>query len=233
MEQILSPQSHSDKTLGINQYIIQLTKTCFECGKTFVGDGRKKYCSKQCKYTNKVNKIKMKYREKAKKKKLELSKIGKIYTNDLIKFEKIQEKNNIKKKQYIPLPIQNKICKNCNNKFLSNKKRKKFCSIICNKEWFKKRNSLIPFEEKIKNSFLKLRFEIFKKDNFMCQYCGRNPKDNKCKLVIDHIIPRALGGTNDINNLTTSCESCNLGKRDILLENRQLNKEMIIYETKI
>lgn len=56
----------------------------------------------------------------------------------------------------------------------------------------------------------KTRFEIFKRDGFVCQYCGSNPP--KVVLHIDHIIPVVEGGTNDETNLVTSCSACNLGK---------------------
>ena len=55
-----------------------------------------------------------------------------------------------------------------------------------------------------------LRFEVFKRDSFTCQYCGR--KAPEVVLQIDHIKPVADGGTNDIMNLVTSCVDCNLGK---------------------
>ena len=64
---------------------------------------------------------------------------------------------------------------------------------------------------------LSLRFEILKRDNFTCQYCGRNIKEDKVKLHVDHIIPNKLGGLYSENNLVTSCEECNLGKGDVLL----------------
>jgi hypothetical protein len=56
----------------------------------------------------------------------------------------------------------------------------------------------------------KQRFEIFKRDGFTCQYCGRRPPE--VVLVIDHINPVANGGDNDILNLITSCNDCNQGK---------------------
>ncbi|MDD5571926.1 MAG: HNH endonuclease [Bacteroidales bacterium] len=56
----------------------------------------------------------------------------------------------------------------------------------------------------------KVRFEIFKRDNFTCCYCGRKPPD--VMLEVDHIIPVAQNGNNDINNLLTSCFNCNRGK---------------------
>lgn len=56
------------------------------------------------------------------------------------------------------------------------------------------------------------RFEIFKRDRFICQYCGGTPP--AVILQIDHITPVAKGGDNDPLNLITSCQECNLGKTD-------------------
>lgn len=59
------------------------------------------------------------------------------------------------------------------------------------------------------------RFEIFKRDNFTCKYCGRKPPE--VVLEIDHIVPVSAGGTSEKFNLTTSCFSCNRGKSSIEL----------------
>lgn len=56
----------------------------------------------------------------------------------------------------------------------------------------------------------KLRFEVFKRDAFKCQYCGKSAP--LVVLHIDHVTPIAKGGTNDLMNLVTSCVECNLGK---------------------
>lgn len=61
----------------------------------------------------------------------------------------------------------------------------------------------------------KLRFEVFKRDKFICQYCGQKAPD--VILVIDHIQPVSKKGTNDIINLITSCHACNSGKSNVLL----------------
>lgn len=58
----------------------------------------------------------------------------------------------------------------------------------------------------------KLRFEVFKRDSFSCQYCGSTPP--KVILEVDHIIPVSKKGTNDFDNLITSCFDCNRGKSD-------------------
>lgn len=56
----------------------------------------------------------------------------------------------------------------------------------------------------------KIRFEVFKRDLFTCQYCGKKAPD--IILVLDHVHPHSKGGTNDILNLITSCVECNQGK---------------------
>jgi hypothetical protein len=56
----------------------------------------------------------------------------------------------------------------------------------------------------------KLRFDVFKRDGFVCAYCGATPPS--VLLQVDHIHPVAQGGSNDINNLITSCQPCNIGK---------------------
>ena len=63
---------------------------------------------------------------------------------------------------------------------------------------------------------LKLRFEVFKKDDFTCQYCGR--KTPEVILELEHIIPVSKGGTDELDNLTTSCFKCNRGKGVSLLD---------------
>lgn len=63
-----------------------------------------------------------------------------------------------------------------------------------------------------------LRFEVFKRDGFTCQYCGRMAPD--VILEVDHINPVANGGENDILNLTTSCRDCNRGKGKRKLSDR-------------
>lgn len=56
----------------------------------------------------------------------------------------------------------------------------------------------------------KMRFEVFKRDKFTCQYCGRMAPD--VILEVDHINPVSAGGNTDMLNLVTSCRDCNRGK---------------------
>ncbi len=59
----------------------------------------------------------------------------------------------------------------------------------------------------------KLRFEVFRRDDFRCRYCGSAAKDGAV-LEPDHVVPRARGGLDIATNLLTACEPCNSGKRD-------------------
>jgi hypothetical protein len=61
-----------------------------------------------------------------------------------------------------------------------------------------------------RNISKKLRFEVFKRDEFTCKYCGKSPPE--VVLNLDHKEAFINGGTNDFNNLITSCENCNQGK---------------------
>lgn len=69
-----------------------------------------------------------------------------------------------------------------------------------------------------------LRYEILKRDSFTCQYCGRMAPD--VILEVDHIIPVAEGGENEIFNLITSCRDCNRGKGATRLDDQtMINKQ--------
>ena len=61
----------------------------------------------------------------------------------------------------------------------------------------------------------RMRFEVFKRDNFTCQYCGRMAPD--VVLQVDHIKPVSKGGKNELINLVTSCFDCNNGKSNVEL----------------
>ena len=75
---------------------------------------------------------------------------------------------------------------------------------------------------KRKNLSKSVRFEVFKRDSFKCQYCGKSAPD--VVLEVDHIIPVSKGGDNDISNLITACFNCNRGKRDKKLTDKQSAK---------
>lgn len=52
------------------------------------------------------------------------------------------------------------------------------------------------------------RKNIFRRDNFQCQYCGSTERT----LTIDHMLPRSRGGEDSWENLITACGPCNSKK---------------------
>lgn len=56
----------------------------------------------------------------------------------------------------------------------------------------------------------RLRYEILRRDDNTCRYCGASAPD--VKLTIDHVIPVSLGGHDVASNLVAACRDCNAGK---------------------
>ena len=56
-----------------------------------------------------------------------------------------------------------------------------------------------------------VRQYVLERNNYQCQSCGK--QSSVAKLNIDHIIPLATGGSNDISNLQVLCSQCNQRKK--------------------
>ncbi len=54
------------------------------------------------------------------------------------------------------------------------------------------------------------RKNILRRDAYKCSYCGRGD----LPLTIDHVIPRARGGSDSWENLVCACTICNNRKGD-------------------
>ncbi|MFC1967068.1 HNH endonuclease [Chloroflexota bacterium] len=52
------------------------------------------------------------------------------------------------------------------------------------------------------------RFEIFNRDKYTCQYCGKQGR----QLTLDHVMPRYRGGEHTWENVVSACASCNRRK---------------------
>lgn len=61
----------------------------------------------------------------------------------------------------------------------------------------------------------RLRFEILRRDNHTCRYCGGVAPD--VILTVDHVTPVALGGSDEPSNLVAACKDCNTGKSSVPL----------------
>ncbi len=58
------------------------------------------------------------------------------------------------------------------------------------------------------NLWRQVRARIFERDNYSCVYCGAT----KVQMHCDHVLPLSHGGSNDDDNLATSCPRCNIKK---------------------
>ncbi len=68
--------------------------------------------------------------------------------------------------------------------------------------------SVIRLMHMVKRPTTQLRFsrrEIFSRDKYKCQYCGKETKN----LTLDHVIPRHRGGPHVWENVTSACIPCN------------------------
>jgi 5-methylcytosine-specific restriction endonuclease McrA len=73
------------------------------------------------------------------------------------------------------------------------------------------RPSVIRLDRMIRRPRPKVRLtkrELFRRDNFTCQYCGQR----SARLTIDHVVPRYRGGEHAWSNLVAACPTCNLRK---------------------
>lgn len=52
------------------------------------------------------------------------------------------------------------------------------------------------------------RIEVFNRDHYTCQYCGKETRE----LTLDHVIPRYRGGEHVWENVVSACISCNRHK---------------------
>lgn len=63
------------------------------------------------------------------------------------------------------------------------------------------------------------RREVFIRDHYTCQYCGRQAHD----LTIDHVVPKSRGGAHSWDNLVSACKPCNHRKGGKLLRDVRMN----------
>lgn len=74
---------------------------------------------------------------------------------------------------------------------------------------------LNSYEGQGQRSVVFSRKNVFKRDKFTCQYCGKQPGTEE--LTIDHVVPRSKGGTSTWENSVLACVDCNKKKADLPL----------------
>jgi len=72
------------------------------------------------------------------------------------------------------------------------------------------------------------RQEIFRRDGYTCQYCGRKGG----KLTLDHVVPRRLNGLSTWTNIVTACPACNRRKGGRTLAQARMKLHSKPYEPK-
>ncbi len=73
---------------------------------------------------------------------------------------------------------------------------------------------LTEYEGRGERSVIFSRKNLFKRDRYTCQYCGKQPGPEE--LTIDHVLPRSRGGTSTWDNCLLACVECNKRKADKL-----------------
>lgn len=78
--------------------------------------------------------------------------------------------------------------------------------------WHKKDPDLLARRKRIGGyAGARLRYAVLERDKFACVVCGSTARE--APLEVDHVLAIVLGGTNDMENLQTLCEICNVGKQ--------------------
>ena len=57
-----------------------------------------------------------------------------------------------------------------------------------------------------------VRYEVLKRAKYRCELCGAH--EDQAALQVDHIVPRAKGGSDELSNFQALCVTCNTNKRD-------------------
>jgi hypothetical protein len=78
---------------------------------------------------------------------------------------------------------------------------------------------------------LRGRYEVLERCNFACFYCGVPAQQGILQLQIEHVVPRAHGGTNDPWNLVAACAECNMGKGALMPTQQVIDRARDLYLT--
>lgn len=54
-----------------------------------------------------------------------------------------------------------------------------------------------------------LKQAVRKRANYICEYCHSPEQLSANRFTIDHIRPKSLGGSDDLDNLALACRRCN------------------------
>lgn len=79
-----------------------------------------------------------------------------------------------------------------------------------------------------------LHERVKQRANNRCEYCGLSQASQEATFHIDHVFPRAAGGTSDFQNLALACVSCSLRKSSRLTAiDPQTGEEAAIFNPRL
>lgn len=84
--------------------------------------------------------------------------------------------------------------------------------------------SILKLKNPIKRNYFNASFSrkaVVKRDKSCCQYCGKFL--NASAVTIDHVLPRAQGGTTSFLNCVVACQACNNKKAACTPEQAGMN----------
>ncbi|QTA06787.1 HNH endonuclease [Escherichia albertii] len=86
-----------------------------------------------------------------------------------------------------------------------------YCDTHRGEGWVQHQRGLSRHQRGYGSKWDTIRARILKRDNHLCQNCLRNGRVVEARTV-DHIIPKAHGGTDADSNLQSLCWSCHKAK---------------------
>lgn len=54
-----------------------------------------------------------------------------------------------------------------------------------------------------------IRQAVRERAKYLCEYCHSSERLSANRFTVDHVIPKSLGGSDDVNNLALACRRCN------------------------
>lgn len=205
--------------------LLQQRRACAHCAGEFTPkDARRRFCSRQCSDMERNQRASERQIREVELKTKRCVSCGKLFIakrNSLSCSENCQKEYRAKqsrayaKRKRLCLPVKKEMrtCNHCSAEFLIAYRRgsglnRKWCSKKCRKANDNHRHKGIP---KGMLSILILR------QSSKCATCKHKFTRNPMRIAtIDHIVPRAKGGTNEIENLQALCFLCNSLKSDRL-----------------
>jgi len=148
---------------------------------------------------------------------------------------------------YGKVRLRQSICRECKSKFfiLDNKQNTFYCedclSDFNNKKLSHSQNPKIIYHlRNNRRRYIpkKVRFEIYKRDNYKCIYCGKDLYDDFLigtgKITVDHFVPYSVDrGGAIFDNLFTACKRCNCSKFSTLFNSLEEVREYLKSRGKI